>query len=117
MLGLFEVSKVLVICDDHHWIFHSCEVVSPFLECLDDCQEFSVIDVIVPFSRGKGGRIVSTGVKVSVGVLLHEYSSSGSEGGIGHDIEQFRSVQHFDYQGREEYFFELDKCVVLFLSP
>ena len=106
-----------MVHDNRYRMFHSGKVVSPFLEHLDDSQEFSVIDVVVLFSGGEGGGMVGAGVKVSVGVLLHEYPSSGCEGGISHDIEQFRGIQHFDYWGGEENFLEFDKHVVLFLSP
>ena len=41
--------------------------------------------------------MVSAGMKVSIGVLLHEYPSGGSKGGIGHDEEWFRGVWYFDY--------------------
>ena len=74
ILGLFEISQVLVVCDHHHWMFGPSEVMSPFLQSLDDGEKFSVIDVIVSLHRGKGGRMVGTGVEVSIGVLLHQYS-------------------------------------------
>ena len=79
VLGLFEVSQVLVVGDDSHWVLSSCEIVSPFFECLDDCQEFPIIDVVVSLGRGEGGRMVGTRVKVSIGVLLHEYPSGSCE--------------------------------------
>ena len=114
---MFEVPQILVVHDNCHQVFHSCEVMSLFLEHLDDCQELPVVDVIISFCKGEGSGMVGTGVKVSVGGLLHKYPSSGGEGGIGHDIEWPGGVRHLDYQGREEHFLELYKCVVLFLSP
>ena len=105
-----------MVHDNCYLVFCSCEVVSPLLECLDDCQEFSVIDIVIPLNRGKGGGMVGAGVKVSVGVPLHEYPSSSGERGISHDVEWFRSVQHFDYWSRDEHFLEFDEHVVLFFS-
>ena len=61
--------------------------------------------------------MVSTEMKVSVGVLLHQYSPRGSERGISHDEEGFGSVWDFYYWGRQEYFFEFDEHIVLFPSP
>ena len=70
VLGLFEIPHVLVVSDDRHQVFYSSEVMSSLFECLDDCQEFSVIDVIIPLSWGEGGRMVGTGVEISIGILL-----------------------------------------------
>ena len=44
------------------------EVMSPGLEGADDSQEFSVINVIVLFCRGKGLREVGTGVPFAIRV-------------------------------------------------
>ena len=80
-------------------MFGSSEIVSPLFQGLDDCEELSIIDVIIPLSRREGGGMIGTGVEVSIGVLLHEYSSRGSKGGIGHDEEWLGGVRHFDYWG------------------
>ena len=56
-------------------------------------------------------------MEISVGVLLHKYSSGGSEGSVCHDEEGFGSVWHSDYWGAEEHFFESYEHAVLFLSP
>ena len=50
ILWLFEISQIFVVGDDGYWIFGSGKVMLPFLECLDNSKEFSVIDVIIPFS-------------------------------------------------------------------
>ena len=97
ILGLFEIPQVLMICYYGYRVFHACEVVAPLFQGLDDSEEFPVVDVVVSFSRREGGRMVSTRVKVPVRILLHEYPSGGSEGGISHDKEQFGSIWHFDY--------------------
>ena len=81
-----------------YWMFHTREVVTPLLQGLDDSEEFSVVDVIVSFGGGESGRVVSAWVKVSVGVLLHEYSPGGSKGSISHDEKWLGSVQHLDHR-------------------
>ena len=53
----------------YHQMFSSGEVMMPFLQGLDDSKELSIIDGIVLIGGRKGGRMVSTGVKVSVGVF------------------------------------------------
>ena len=42
------------------------EVMSPGFEGMDDCQEFSVIDIIVPFHWGEGLREVRTGMPFAI---------------------------------------------------
>ena len=61
--------------------------------------------------------MIGAGMEISIGVLLHEHSSGGSEGRVHHNKEEFGSVWHLDYWGGEEHFFEFNECVVLFLSP
>ena len=89
--------------------------MSPFLEHLDDCEKLSVIDVVVSLCWGEGGRVIGTGVEVSIHILLHQYSSYCSEGSVHHDKEGLRGVWHLDYRGRKEYFLQFDECFVLFL--
>ena len=86
-----------MIRDYDHWVFCSHEVVTLFLQGLDDNKELPVIDVIISFSRGEGGRMIGTGMEIPIGVLLHEYSPRSSKGGIGHDKEWFGGVGHPDY--------------------
>ena len=54
-----------------YWVFSTGEVMAPLFQSLDDSKEFSVIYVVVSFGRSEGGGVVSAGVQVSVGVLLH----------------------------------------------
>ena len=117
VLGLFEIPQILMICYHYHWVFSSGEVVVPLLQGLDDHKEFSIIDVIVSFCQREDGRVICTGMEISVRIFLHKYSSRSSEGGIGHDKEGFGGVWHLDHRGRKEHFFKFDKGVVLFLSP
>ena len=42
------------------------EVVSPGFEGMDDCQEFSIIDIIIPFCWREGLREVRTGVPFAI---------------------------------------------------
>ena len=72
----------------------------PFLQGLDYSEEFPIVDVVVSFGRREHGGMVGTGMEISIGIFLHEYSSSGGERGIGHDKEGFGSVRHLDYWGR-----------------
>ena len=100
-----------MIRDYDHQMFGSSEIMMPFLQGLDDREEFPIIDVIISFCRGEGGRMTGTRMEVSIGVLLHRYSSGSSEGSISHDKEWVGGVQHFDYRGGKECFLEFDECV------
>ena len=42
------------------------EVVSPGFEGTDDCQEFSIVDIVIPFRWGEGLREVRTRVPFTV---------------------------------------------------
>jgi len=48
-LGLSEVGKVLVVGKDLNQKGGAVKVVSPGLEGVDDCKEFTVVDIIVSF--------------------------------------------------------------------
>ena len=65
------------------------EVLSPFRKGMYDCKEFSVIDVVIPFSGSEYFREVHARVQVAISVFLHEDPPRGSEGGIRHDKEGF----------------------------
>ena len=106
-----------MVCNYRHWVFGSGEIVSPLLQSLDDSEELPIVDVVILFGRGEGGRMIGTRMEVSVGVLLHEYSPGGGEGGIRHDKEGFGGVRHLDHGGRQEHFLEFNECVILLLSP
>ena len=49
VLCLMEVRQVLVICEDLDGEWGSMEVVPPGFQGTDDCEKFSVVDVVVPF--------------------------------------------------------------------
>ena len=50
-LGLAEVGKVFVVCENLYWKRGAVEVVTPRFQGANDRKEFSVIDVIVSFGR------------------------------------------------------------------
>ena len=106
-----------MVCDHCDQVFSSSEVMSPFLQGLDDSEEFSIIDVIFSFCRRESGRMIGTRMENSVRIFLHKYSSRGCEGGVCHDKERFGHVRHFDHWGGEECLFEFYECIVLFLPP
>ena len=51
VLHLMEVCQVLVISEDLNGKGGAMEIVSPGLQSMDDCKEFPVVDVVVPFCR------------------------------------------------------------------
>ena len=96
-MGFLEISQILMVSYDDYWVFSASEIVAPLLQGSDDRMKFPVIDIIILLGQREGFQVVSTGVKVSIGVLLHEHSPGHSEGGVGHDKELFGSIQHFEY--------------------
>ena len=55
-LGLAEIGKVFVVSEDLYREGGTMEIVAPRFQGANDGEEFAVIDIIVPFSRGKGLR-------------------------------------------------------------
>ena len=91
-LGLSEVSEVLVICEHLDWRGGSEEIVSPGIQGSHDCEEFSVVDIIVVLGWAERLREISTGVPISVDVSLEEYASRGMLGCVGGNGEGGREV-------------------------
>ena len=85
------------------------EVLSPCLKGVEDGEEFSVIDVIVPFSRGEGLREVGAWVPLAVWIGLEEYGSRGELGGIGGYGKGGIGVRKLEHGLGEEKSFQLVK--------
>ena len=43
-----------MICDHVDGVTRTFEVVAPCFECLEDCKELFVVDIIIKFSTRKG---------------------------------------------------------------
>ena len=83
--GVFDVGEIFVIGDDGDGKRSSLEKVFPFSESKDDHKQFSVINIIVLFSKGERFWGVGTGMKVAIDILLHKNSSCCKERGVGHE--------------------------------
>jgi hypothetical protein len=55
------------------------KVVTPLLQGMDDGEQFMVIDIVVLFCGTQCLQEISTGVQVSIGVLLRQHSPSCGE--------------------------------------
>ena len=53
-LGLSEISKVLVVGEDLHREGRAVEIVAPGLQGANDGEKFTIIDIVISFSRGEG---------------------------------------------------------------
>ena len=84
-------------------VFSPLEVMSPVIKSMDDGEQLTIIDVIVPFCRGKSLRKVCARVKVAILILLHEDPSTGKEGHISHDYEGSLNVRKTMYGGSLEF--------------
>ena len=78
-----------MIGNNGHRVSHSSKVMPPFFQDMEDCKELSAIDTVVLFSWREHLRVICTGVQISIGISLHQHSSQGSQGGVGHDMEGF----------------------------
>ena len=66
VLCLTEVHQVLVIGEDLYRKGGAVKIVPPGLQSADDGKEFTVIDVIVSFSRDEQLGEVGTGIPVTI---------------------------------------------------
>ena len=57
-LWFLEVCQVFVVCQDGYWVVCAREVLSPFRKGMYDREEFTIIDVIIPFSGSEHFREV-----------------------------------------------------------
>ena len=89
---VLEIGQVLVVGEDRDRVRGPLEILLPFHKSKDDCEEFPVIDIIVPLSQGEGFGEVCTGMKVAGFICLYENCPHSKEGGIGHEREGARDV-------------------------
>ena len=68
--GVLNIEQVLVVGDDGDWVRCSLDILPPFHEGKDDHEEFTIIDVVVPFGRKEGPRKVGAGVEIAIGISL-----------------------------------------------
>ena len=77
-----KVQKVLMISKDNHRVGIPFEKVSPCFKSADDCEEFAIIDLVIPLCWVQGLREVTARVVRPVTVGLEEYSPCGEQGGV-----------------------------------
>ena len=82
-----------MIGDDGDGKRSSLEVVFPLSESKHDHKQFSVINIIVSFSKGECFGEVGTGIKIAIDILLHKNGSCCKERGVSHEGEGMRSVR------------------------
>ena len=105
VLRLMEVCQVLVIHEDLDGEGGSMEIVSLGYQSMDDCEEFSVVDVIVSFHRNEQLREVGTGMPVVIRVGLEEDSARGILQGVCSDGKGFGETREVEDRAREEELF------------
>jgi len=95
-----------VVGKDLNWKLGAVEVVPPGFEGMDDCEEFSIIDVVISFCLGDRLREVGTGVPISIGVSLKEDSSRCMLGGVSGDGKRCGEVREMENWFQQEKGFE-----------
>ena len=98
-------------------VFSSLEVMMPMIESMDDGKKFPIVDVVVLFRRSKSLRKISTQVKVTVPIPLHEDSPTSEEGGISHDNKRLANIGEVKYRGSLEFGQQSIKGMLLVGSP
>ena len=59
-----------MVGDDGNRMRCTLNVLLPLSESKDDCKEFAVIDVVVPFSREESMREVGARMEITIGISL-----------------------------------------------
>ena len=90
---VFKIRQILMICEDRDRVRSPLQVLFPFNKGEDNSKEFPIIYVVVSFSRREGLGKVSTGVKVSCLICLHQDGTSSEKGGVGHEGEGASDVR------------------------
>ena len=93
VLGGTEVGEVFVVGEDLDWEGGSMEVVSPRFQGSDDGEEFSVVNVIVPFCWGERLGEVGTWVPFAIGVGLEKDSTRSIFRGVSGNGEGCSGVR------------------------
>ena len=85
----------------------SLAVVSPFLEALDDCEHFLVVDFVVEFGGVEFAGVKGDGMVEVVGWgALGEDAGDGEVGGVGFEEEWERGIEDGEDGGGGEGGFE-----------
>jgi len=87
--------------------------MTPMGDGMDNGKEFTVIDLIVTFSRAKGFRKIEAWVIISVVVFLEKNSSHGNKRSIGGNSELLLRVRITKDRGGAEGFFNFTKSIFL----
>ena len=112
-MRVFDIGQIFVIRDDRDGVRGSLEIMLPFQEGKNDGKEFSVVDVIILFYKREGFREVGTGVRVAIGVLLHENSSHSKERCVSHEEKGFGCIGDGEDRSSGEELSEGVECALL----
>ena len=68
--GGHKILEILFTALDSDFLSSASKVMSPLLECSDDCKDFFVVDIIIDLGSCKLLRIEGYGVKLVIDVVL-----------------------------------------------
>ena len=105
-LGLAEISKVFVVGEDLYGEGGAVEIVAPGFQGANNGEKFAIIDIVIPFSGGKGLRQVGAWVPIAVGVGLEKDGARRMFGSVRGDGEGGGEVRKVKDGLRKEEAFE-----------
>ena len=106
-----------MISDNRDRIGGSLQIMFPFRESKDNSKKFPIIDIIVTFCWQEDFEEVDTRVKIPIGVLLHEYSTSSKKRSIRHKVKWLRYIWDGKDRGRCKNVLQSVKCTLLEGAP
>ena len=117
VLCLTEVCQILVVSKDLDGEWGSMEVVSPRLQGTDDCEELSVVDVVIAFSWDERLREVRARVPVAIRISLEEDGARGVLGDVGGNGEGLDEVGEVEDGARQEELLQLVEGLLTIGGP
>ena len=99
LLRVFEVREVLVIHQDSERMGSTFEIVTPFLESVDDGKKLAVINIIVAFCIVKGTRHESNQMPIAIHILLTKNGTGSKLGGISFELERVIVIRSDEDRG------------------
>ena len=109
-LGDGKVGEVFVVSDDIYQKMWTLQVVSPNLECLKDCKEFFVVNIIVKFWSEKDAGVECNRMDIGICRIDRKDSPECIVGSVS--LDNNLGIRHpvHKHQCRHESLFKSCKC-------
>lgn len=112
-----EVLHIDMLALDQDLVIGALQIVSPLIQCFDDCYKLLIILVIVLFRQGALVRVDIDLSKQTESVILVKHAGNCDASCISLQNDQFLQVEMLQDQCVCEGHFVLSKCEISIPSP